>query len=31
VLDAAMARFATTRDVDEVTRVVRNHYAALRS
>jgi glucose/mannose transport system substrate-binding protein len=31
VLDTAMARFATSRDVDEVTRVIRNHYATLRS
>jgi glucose/mannose transport system substrate-binding protein len=31
VLDAAMARFAISGDVEEVTRVIRNHYATLRS
>jgi glucose/mannose transport system substrate-binding protein len=31
VLDTAMARFAATRDIEEVTRVIRNHYATLRS
>jgi glucose/mannose transport system substrate-binding protein len=31
VLDAAMARFASNRDVDEVTRVIRHQYATLRA